>query len=167
MNYIIRLAREDDCNELAKLKHKVWQTTYRGIYSDDKIDDFDYEKSINSFKKIINNPEINLYVVEDKEKVIGYMDFGLPFRPFKKYKQEMGLLYVLKEYQRKGIGKKLFNLAYDNMKKKKIKEFFISCNKYNVSAQKFYEKMGGTIIHIDDDNEDKSIPQIKYLYKIK
>ena len=52
MNYIIRLATEDDCNELAKLKHKVWQTTYRGIYSDDKIDDFDYEKSINSFKKI-------------------------------------------------------------------------------------------------------------------
>ena len=28
MNYIIRAARENDCNELSELKHKVWQTTY-------------------------------------------------------------------------------------------------------------------------------------------
>ena len=26
--------------------------------------------------------------------------------------------------------------------------------------------MGGKIIHIDEDNEDKSIPQVKFLYKI-
>lgn len=47
------------------------------------------------------------------------------------------------------------------------KWIFVCCNKYNVPAQKFYERMGGSIIHIDDDNEDMSIPQIKFLYKIK
>ena len=83
MNYIIRLAKESDCLELSKVKHKVWQTTYRNIYSDDKIDNFDYEKNYNSFKKIVNNPEIELYVVEDKEKIIGYMDFGIPILLFK------------------------------------------------------------------------------------
>ena len=166
MNYIIRMARENDCNELSELKYKVWQTTYRGIYPDYKFYNFDYEKNANSFKRIVNNPEIQLFVVEDKGKIIGYMDFGAPFRPFKDYKQEIGLLYVLKEYQGKGIGRKLFNLAYESIKKNGFNEFFISCNKYNISAQTFYEKMGGEVIHIDDDNEDKSIPQIKYLYKI-
>ena len=167
MNYIIRLASEKDCNELSKVKHNVWETTYRGIYPDDKIDNFDYERHATSFKKIVNNPQIELYVVEYENEIIGYMDFGVPFRPFEDYKQELGLLYVLKEYQGNGIGKRLFDLAYTNMKKNGFNEFFISCNKYNLSAQRFYEKMGGEMIHIDDDNEDKSIPQIKYLYKIK
>ena len=47
---------------------------------------------------------------------------------------------------------------------KEYDEFFISCNKYNYNARKFYEKMGGILIHEDDDNEDKSLVQVKYLY---
>ena len=167
MNYEIRLANKNDCVELSRLKHKVWETTYRGIYPNDKIDNFDYEKNTEKFIRIIDNPEIELYVVEYEGKIIGYMDFGIPVRPFKDYKQEIGLLYILKEYQGKGIGKHLFNIAYENIKKTGVNEFIISCNKYNIPAQKFYEKMGGEIIEIDVDNEDMSIPQIKYLYKIK
>ena len=36
---------------------KATQTTYYNIYPDDKINNFDYEK-------IVNNPEIDLYVAE-------------------------------------------------------------------------------------------------------
>ena len=164
--YNIRLATENDCEELSKLKHEVWNETYRGIYPDEKIDKFDYEKNKNTFIKIVNNPEIELYVVEQNKKIVGYMDYGTPYRPFRDYEQEIGLLYLLKECQSIGLGRKLFNIAYNQIKEKGYKEFFISCNKYNYPAHKFYEKMGGTIIHIDEDNEDKSIPQVKFLYKI-
>lgn len=44
------------------------------------------------------------------------MDCGVPYRPYKDYQQEMGLLYLLKEYQRKGIGKRLFNIAANKIK---------------------------------------------------
>lgn len=166
MDYIIRLAKLDDCEELARIKHEVWESTYRGIYPDYMIDNFDYEKHIGKFVKIVENPDVNLFVVECEGKLIGYMDYGIPMRPFKDYQQEIGLLYVLKEYQGKGIGKKLFDLAYKGIKERGYDEFFISCNKYNVKAQGFYEKMGGEIINIDEDNEDKTIPQKTYLYKI-
>lgn len=167
MGYVIRLASENDCDILSRLKRDIWETSYRGIYPDDKIDNFDFDKNRNSFLKIVYNPDIELYVVEDEGKLIGYMDFGVPFRPFGEYKQEIGLLYVLKQYQGKGIGRELFNLAFDKIKQNGYDEFFISCNKYNLAARSFYEKMGGKIIHVDEDNEDKSIPQVKYLYKIK
>lgn len=165
-DYSIRFATENDCEELSKLKHDVWNETYRGIYPDEKIDNFDYEANKNTFIKIVNNPEIVLYVVEHNGKLVGYMDYGTPFRPFQDFKQEIGLLYLLKVCQGTGLGKKLFYIAYNKIKEKGYKEFFISCNKYNYPAHKFYEKMGGKIIHIDEDNEDKSIPQVKYLYKI-
>ena len=166
MDYIIRLATIKDCDELSNLKQMVWNETYRGIYSDEKIDSFDYKKNSIKFLNIIKNPNVELYVVEDNNKLVGYMDCGIPYRPYKDYKQEIGLLYLLKDYQRKGIGKKLFNIGVNSIKNKGYNEFIISCNKYNINAQEFYKKMGGVIDHIDDDNIDKTIPQVKFIYKI-
>lgn len=166
MEYKIRKTTKNDVEELSRLKQIMWMQTYRGIYSDDVIDNFDYEKHKNKFLKLIDNPDINFYVVESDNKLIGYMTYGLPTRPFRDYEQEIGLLYLLKEYQRNGIGRELFNIAFNGIKEKGYKEFFISCNKYNVNAQEFYKKMGGEVIYIDEDNIDKSIPQMYFLYKL-
>lgn len=169
MSYIIRLAKENDCNDLAKLKQQVWIETYSGIYSDSRIYDYNYEINSEKFLNIINNPNVELYVVEDNGKLVGYMDCGVPYRPYKDYKQEIGLLYLLKEYQRKGIGKELFNIGVNAIKKNGYNEFFVSCNKYNTNAQKFYIKMGGVIDEIDekDDEFEKAYSQVKFIYRIK
>ncbi len=166
MSYLIRLATEQDCDKLSKLKQQVWSETYRGIYSDEKIDNFDYQKNSEKFLNIINNPNIELYVVEDNSRLVGYMDCGVPYRPYKNYKQEIGLLYLLKEYQRKGIGKELFNIATSKIKENGYNEFFVCCNKYNINAQEFYKRMGGLVDEIDNENTDKSIPQVTFIYKI-
>ena len=166
MNYIIRLAIVNDCDKLSTLKQQVWNETYRGIYSDKKIDDFDYKKNSEKFLNNINNPNINLYVVEDNKKIVGYMSCGIPYRPYKDYKQEIGLLYLLKEYQKKGIGRELFNIAVNKIKENGYNKFFVCCNKYNINAQEFYKKMGGVIEKVDEDNSDKSIPQVTFIYKL-
>ena len=166
MSYIIRIAKEEDFQALSELKKQVWNETYRGIYSDEKIDNYDYQKNSNKFLNIINNPDIELYVVEDNNKLVGYMDCGVPCRPYKDYKQEIGLLYLLKEYQRKGIGRELFNIAVNKIKENGYDEFFVCCNKYNTNAQEFYKKMGGIIDYIDEDNTDRSIPQIMFIYRL-
>jgi len=166
MDYKIRLAVATDCKNLSKLKRLVWESTYRGIYPDEKIDGYDYKKNEERFLEIINNKDVELYVVESNDKLVGYMDYGKPYRPFDDYEQEIGLLYLLSDYQRKGIGKKLFQLAYGNIKNKGYNSFFISCNKYNIPAQKFYECMGGKIICVDEDSDNKAEVQIKYHFDI-
>lgn len=167
MNYIIRLANDSDCEELSRLKHMVWEETYRGIYPDYKIDDYDYMRNEEKFRNIIANPKVELYTIEDNNTLVGYMDYGVPYRPYKDYEQEIGLLYLLKRYQGQGIGKKLFDLAYTMIKDNGYDEFFVSCNKYNINAIDFYKRMGGIKDYIDEDNVDKSIPQVKLLYKIR
>lgn len=166
MEYKIRLATVDDIKNLAILKQKVWDETYRGIYDDAIIDNFDYEKSEGSFQSIINNDKISLYVVEAGNELVGYMAVGEPTHRFKDYEQELGLLYLRTSYRGKGIGKKLFTLAYREVKNNGYKRFLVSCNKYNTDARGFYEKMGGKIIHEDEDKEDKRKTQIKYHYDI-
>lgn len=169
MNYKIRLANEKDIKNLAILKQKVWNETYRGIYSDDIIDNFDYEQAEERFLNIFNNDKISLYVVESNNELVGYMDVGIPIMKFENYQQEIGLLYLRKAFQKKGIGRELFILGYNEIKNNGYNEFFISCNKYNTNARKFYEKMGGKLVQEDDDNKhpNKRFIQVKYHYDIK
>lgn len=165
-NTIIRLATKEDCQNLSKIKLLCWKQTYSEIYPKNKIDNFDYDKNANKFLSIIENEKIKLFVVEVDDKIVGYMSCGEPVRPYKDYKQEIGLLYLLKEFQGLGIGSKLFYLAKQEIAKTGAKEFFISCNKYNIKAQNFYLKHGGIIDEIDEDEEDRSYPQIKFIYKL-
>lgn len=166
MDYNIRLAEENDCYKLSVLKKSVWETTYRGIYPDDMIDNFDFKKHENRFKFFVDSADIDLYVVEVEDKIIGYVSCGKPLYDYQDYKQEIHLFYLESAYQRLGIGSDLFKMIYEIIKLKGVNKFFISCNKYNLSAQKFYEQMGGRVIEIDPDSDTKYMVQIKYHYDV-
>lgn len=167
MEYKIRSAMKRDARNLAILKQKVWNETYRGIYNDDIIDHFAYEECEENFLELIEHHGISLYVVENNNELVGFMEVGVPIRKFGTYEQEIGLLYLTKKFQKKGIGRELFLLGYNEIKKKGYDKFFISCNKYNTNTRRFYEKMGGKLIVVDEDNVNKRIVQVKYHYDIQ
>ncbi len=135
-----------DCYDLAVLKGKVWNTTYQGIYPQEKLTGYDVEKNKRIFELIVENPEISLYVAVDGEKIVGLMTCGKPYRPFRNYGQEIGVLYILKEYQRQGIGRAFFRIARSLVAKRGCQDFFLSVNKKNYEAQRFYLAMGGTVL---------------------
>ncbi len=145
-----RLARTADCHALALLKGDVWRTTYRGIYSDNALDNYDVAKNQRIFEGIIANPEIHLYIAECSEIPVGLMTCGKPLRPFQHYQWEVGLLYILKDYQRQGIGSGFLAIAREQIVRQGGKEFLVSVNRLNHSAIKFYTAMGGRVVHEDE-----------------
>lgn len=154
-----RKAVLEDCLDLAILKGQVWNTTYKGIYSEEKLSGYDIAKNESIFQNIVNNPDIELFVALDNQKIVGLMTCGKPYRPFMDFQQEIGLLYILKEYQRKGIGKTFFEIARNQVKGNGYTKFFLSVNSKNFDAQKFYEAMGGVTIYQDEVS-------IKYSYQV-
>ena len=54
------------------------------------------------------------------------------------------LLYVLPEWQHKGIGKKLLSHTLRKMRGKGYKSAVLDTAEKNISARKFYEKFGFT-----------------------
>lgn len=149
-NITYRKATIADCYSIAELKGVVWNTTYKGIYPDEKLTGYDIAKNEQIFQTIVNNPEIELYVATDRDRIIGFMTCGKPYKPFRHYKQEVGLLYILKEYQRQGIGKKFFEIARKQVKETGYVEFEVAVNSQNVNAINFYLAMGGKVIFSDD-----------------
>ena len=166
MDYTIRLATEDDALELSRLKYQMWEENYRGIYPERKFENYDEEEQKEKFNHLILDSGIHLYVVEFDSKLIGYMSFGTPYRQFKDYQQEIGVLYLLKKYHHMGIGRKLFLLAKESIKNSGYTKFFVSCNKYSKLGRAFYEKMGGVLVHEDFDQEDLSTVQVKFHFDI-
>lgn len=150
MNILYRKATIDDCLTLAELKGKVWNTTYKGIYSDETLQNYDVAKNQSIFENIVANPEIELYLTECNGVPVGLMTCGKPFRPFMHYGQEIGLLYILKDYQRRGIGKGFFELACQQVKYSGYREFLVSVNKLNKPAIDFYLAMGGKVVLTDE-----------------
>ncbi len=167
-NIIFEIATEKDCENLAKLKREVWETTYRGIYPSEKFDNYDLKEQTEKFKKYVSDENGVFFVAKDKtkNKLVAYCYVGFSSRAFVSGVPEIILLYVLKSYQCFGIGRTLFEKGKNFLKEKGFDKFLISCNKYNLPAQKFYERMGGKVLHIDEDDEDKSKPQIKFVYGI-
>lgn len=161
----IRIATNEDCRSLSILKKRVWESTYRGIYPNEKLDRYDIDLNENKFKDMIKQKAQKLFVVFNGCEIIGYMSCGKIMRAFDEHTHDIGLLYLAKEYHGKGIGLDLFQFAKNELKNQGVTEFIVSCNKYNISAQKFYKKMGGKIIRVDEDNEDRSIPQVKFQFK--
>ena len=115
---------------------------------------------------MIKQKSQKLFVVLNDSEIIGFMSCGKIMRAFDNHTHDIGLLYLAKEYQGKGIGLDLFQFAKMELKNQGVTEFIVSCNKYNLPAQHFYKKMGGKIIKIEEDNEDKSIPQVKFQFMV-
>ena len=150
---LYRKAELKDCWELASLKGKVWKTTYRGIYSDEALDNYDIEKNAKIFEQICNNPDIELFLAQVNGETVGLMTCGKPYKPLKDFKQEVGLLYILKEYQNKGIGTGFIKLAKKLVEEKGFDRFVISVNRKNENAISFYKKMGGFVLSEDDNQK--------------
>ena len=145
-NIIIRQAIITDCYALSVLKREVWRTTYQGIYSKEKLEGYDVDKNKGIFENIISNPDIELYVAECNKELVGLMTVGKPFKLFDQYEQEVGLLYIRKDYQRNGLGKEFLNIAKRDVLSKGYSHFVISVNEKNDNAIEFYLAMGGSIV---------------------
>lgn len=145
MEAIIRKRKKEDAQELAHAIATVWNDTYKGIVNEEFLNNlFNYENdSAEKIKKhIVDQP--NYYILEINNRIAGWIYFELDSDKYKDA-AEIHSLYILKEYQGKGYGKKLYNFAVDMIKKNKIEKLVIGCLDGNKSND-FYKHIGGKYI---------------------
>lgn len=142
----IRIVEPDikDARATIEVQYKTWLDTYPnekvGITIDD-IEDryknaFDVEK-IKRREQIIVNPEPNekFIIAKDKDKVVGVC-FGM----ISDDKNQLQMIYVLPEYQGKGIGMMLWKSILSFFDKSK--DVYVELADYNEKAISFYKKIG-------------------------
>ena len=91
------LANEDTAKTIAELRHEIWGTTYRGIYSDERIDNYDYEEHRQRDLRRIQDISYHVYLIVNADEPIGYFTFLTAETVY------IQSLYIRQEYQRQGI----------------------------------------------------------------
>lgn len=151
--YKIRVAQAHDAKEITLVHLNTWKTSYQGILEQSFLDALELNNDRLNFRKnLLKDADIHL-VITFNEKVIAFADAG-SLRSHKHLKDtnnnhelgELYAIYVLKEHQALGLGKILFQTCSRKLQERGLMPFVIWALKDNLSANQFYQKLGGTIV---------------------
>lgn len=104
------------------------------------------------YLKFITSKNKWCYLAEEDNKIVGFILFNLEKRDHFWRVKAVGyvdLVFVVKDYRKKGIGKLLLNKAYQIFKEKKIDYVKLSCQLGNMSAHKVWKHLGFKDYRVD------------------
>lgn len=136
----------EDARGTIEVQYKAWLTTYpdekAGITTDDiehRYKDAFTGERMKKREKLITSPESNekYIVAKDGNKVV-----GMCYAVVQENKNQLQAIYILPEYQGKGIGTKLWDAILSFFDK--TKDIYVEVADYNYKAIGFYKKLGFT-----------------------
>lgn len=143
---IVREATNIDVPAIAKVHVDSWRTTYKAILSEDILKNLSYEKREDSWYQILNKASKDgnfTYVAEDDlHNIIGFANGGIERTGNLVYHGELNAIYILKSYQKQGIGRKLIQKVAQRLGQIKIDSMLVWVLEDN-PASNFYELLGG------------------------
>jgi len=113
---MIRAARSDDAPEIANVHVNAWREAYKGLLPDGFLDGLplSYKRRLAMWQEMIGSPEGHGIFVAESEKhgVIGFASVGPPRDDEFKTSGELTTLYLLKAYQKRGLGAALMKAGF-------------------------------------------------------
>lgn len=144
-NLIIREAKLNDAEDIAKVHIKIWQQAYKGQIPDDFLENLSVENRTKVWVENISNPKPkqNIFVAESGGKILGFVAVG-PNRD-KDARKDWGELYAIYVDQQsagKGVGTSLTQKGLDFLKSESFKQATLWVLVSNTKGRKFYENRG-------------------------
>jgi len=146
----IRKAKLSDIKDIAYVQVKSWETTYPGLLPDEIIKSRTVENRIQKLSEYWQDLETSttrcVFVAETEEgKIVGFVAGGRSFDIKLPYEGEVYSIYIVEEYQNKGLGTLLMKEAINFLINLGFKTMIIWVLEGNKPASSFYEKLGGII----------------------
>ncbi|MFK7983318.1 MAG: GNAT family N-acetyltransferase [Saprospiraceae bacterium] len=144
-------APPSDLVAIAELHARSWQQNNRGILDDNYLDNLVQAERLKVWTERFTNPVNNQHIITTKDngKLCGFTClFG---EKQSKYGVYLDNLHISKDYQGKGIGRQLMNMAGQWVAKNYPNQgmhllVFVA----NTPAIGFYQKLGGQEVEIGD-----------------
>jgi ribosomal protein S18 acetylase RimI-like enzyme len=143
---IIRKAKLDDATGIAKVSVDSWRTTYKDIIPDDFLNNLSYEQRTESWKANIVREDNYVIVAENSDgQIVGFADAWKRETNEAENACDLTSIYLLKEYQGKGIGKKLLKELFAHFKQAGYSKIFVEVLEEN-KTRYFYEYYGAKFV---------------------
>jgi ribosomal protein S18 acetylase RimI-like enzyme len=157
----IRIATPDDANALAVMHIASWHETYTGLLPDKILSSLVVESRAAAWAKIMQEPIAErstvVYLAEHDKSIIGFGSCGAQRTEnlkVKGYDGEISAIYVLREYQKRKIGTRIFRAMSSDLKRRGFNAAALWVLRENLKARRFYEHVGGKVIAEREDVRD-------------
>lgn len=140
----IREASPADTEGIAEVHVRSWQTTYRGIIADDFLAGLSVEKRKKNWEWVfrnLNQDEAVFLALDDKGQIAGFCSGGKCRELGGDYDGELYAIYLLREYQGTGIGRKLAGHLVRHLKANGYKAMMVWVLERNPAVD-FYKRLG-------------------------
>lgn len=146
----IRPAWASDAPALARVHVDAWRTTYRGILPAGGLAGLSYERREHGWNEVLAlAPEQRhfIYVAEDQTgQVIGFSSAGRETSGDPIYTAELYAIYILEEFQHRGLGRRLMRAAVDGLMQAGYAKMLLWVLADNTGGRRFYERLGGRVL---------------------
>ena len=151
MTFILREANQSNVETLAHLHVVGGRNSYEGLVDQAYLDSLTEEDFIQRWRNWLQEG-VRVVLAEEKEtsRICGFCGFGplktpppgsSPIRP--QYSSEIYAIYVLPEFWKQGVGKKLMRHCSKALQEEGHNSMCLWVLKGNERAGSFYEKLGG------------------------
>jgi ribosomal protein S18 acetylase RimI-like enzyme len=154
----IRIATIEDARELADMHVASWRETYAGILPDAMLSALSVEGRTAMWEGILRDPEkadsTVVHLVEDGHRIVGFGSCGSQRSETLKdkgYDGEIGAIYVLRAFQRRGVGARLMSTMAFDLTSRGFGAASLWVLRENAVARAFYERFGGQAIEERED----------------
>jgi GNAT superfamily N-acetyltransferase len=139
---VIRPSQKADVNSMARVYVQTWQDTYLGLVPFGYLYEMSLRRLERAFLNEFNSNRVISYVAEDAGVVVGFVSGGFERKGDHIYSGEIYALYVLKSYQRQGIGAGLVSALATRFNQCGIYSMLVWVLEHN-PYRRFYEKING------------------------
>ena len=145
----IRNAVSGDVPQIAKVHVESWQRSFTGIAPAEFLQNMSVEKREKVFEKRLEENGYRMLVADDKmHGVVGFIDFGKPDFDNFGYDARIYSFYFLPEFQRRGLGTKLFKACVKKVADDGYGSVCLDTLKSS-PYRGFYDKQGGRVVAYD------------------
>ena len=145
MSIDIRKVLIREAREYAVLHIKCWQDAYKGIISDNYLDNMtmELEQRVERCRQVLNDPGDCLYFYAECDgDMIGRLAFGICRDDDKINAGEVYAIYLLEAFWNNSYGKQMMDFAVEKLKRAGYREVIVWVLEDNQRARRFYEKYG-------------------------
>lgn len=146
MTIHIRECSLEDLDSLLEISEKTFYETFAEQNTEENMKAYSeatYQKS--KFQKELENPHSKFFYIYYQDDLAGFLKLNILSAQSEAMGDdalEVERIYILKKFQKHGLGKALFNLAHEEAHRLGKKIIWLGVWEYNSNALGFYKKHG-------------------------
>lgn len=142
----VRTAEPRDADSLARVHVDSWRSTYAGILPDEFLAGLSYRDRESFWEQVLTTarPTVSNFLAETESGDVVGLAAGGPERTGNEtYLGELYLVYLLEQYQRRGLGRRLVSAVAERLLADGFDSMLLWVAKDNHPACRFYVALGG------------------------